>query len=110
MVIPTAAAFYCPEKAKTKTRDQEATIRNIHNHLEPGVVAVNAFSALKTHAAENIYLRTDHHWAASVSVRHSASRKSSAASGGIFSYTVWGFSAVRSKEKTAMRKKVPLME
>ncbi len=63
MVIPTAAAFYCPEKAKTKTRDQEATIRNIHNHLEPGVVAVDAFNALKAHAKENIYLRTDHHWA-----------------------------------------------
>ena len=63
MVIPTAAAFYCPEKARHKTNDQRATIDNIHRHLQPGVHAVDAYAALSAHKAEDIYLRTDHHWA-----------------------------------------------
>lgn len=63
MVIPTAAEFYCPEKARKCTNPQWPTINNIHSHLSPGVKAVDIHTTLGEHAAEDIYLRTDHHWA-----------------------------------------------
>lgn len=63
MVIPTAAAFYCPDKAKKMTNQQYPTINNIHNHLVPSVHAVDVYHALGNHTDKDIYLRTDHHWA-----------------------------------------------
>lgn len=63
MVIPTAAAFYCPEKVKKYTAPQRPVIDNIHSKLFPEVKAVDAHSALLEHIEEDIYLRTDHHWA-----------------------------------------------
>jgi len=62
MVIPTAAEFYCPDKARKCTRPQWPTINNIHSHLAPDVKAVDIHTTLGEHAAEDIYLRTDHHW------------------------------------------------
>lgn len=61
MVVPSAAAFYTPEKAKGFTREQLPTLKNIWSHLQ-GVKAVDIFTVLGEHAAEDIYLRTDHHW------------------------------------------------
>lgn len=63
MVIPTSIEYYCPDKVKDRTRSQLATIKNIHSQLEPGVRAVDVHTTLGVHAAEPIYLRTDHHWA-----------------------------------------------
>lgn len=63
MVIPTAMEFYCPTKAKGHTKPQRPTIDNIHSLLSPSVKAVDAYSELAKHADEDIYLRTDHHWA-----------------------------------------------
>jgi hypothetical protein len=63
MVIPSAIEFYCPEKVKKRTRSQIATFRHVESLLEPGVMAVNIFNTLAEHSSEDIYLRTDHHWA-----------------------------------------------
>ena len=63
MVIPLASEFYTPEKAKKVTRPQRPFIQNIYDHLTDGAKGVNAYNALASHAAEDIYLRTDHHWA-----------------------------------------------
>ena len=63
MVIPTAADFYCPDKARRRSNPQQPTIRNIYSHLLPDVRAVDVYTALGKHAAEDIFLRTDHHWA-----------------------------------------------
>lgn len=63
MVIPTAAEYYCPEKARKCTNRQQPTINNIHAHLRPDVKAVDIYTILGEHASEDIYLRTDHHWA-----------------------------------------------
>ena len=63
MVIPTAVDFYCPEKARRSSNPEQPTIRNIYNHLLPDVHAVDVYTALGKHAAEDIFLRTDHHWA-----------------------------------------------
>lgn len=62
MIVPSAAAFYMPEKVQKMSRDQSATIRNIYHHLDSAVHAVDVYTTLGQHAAENIYLRTDHHW------------------------------------------------
>ena len=63
MAIPTAIEFYCPTKAKGHTKPQRPTIDNIHSLLSPDVKAVDAYAVLKAHRNEDIYLRTDHHWA-----------------------------------------------
>ena len=63
MVIPTAVEYYCPEKARKATRPERPTIQNVYNHLAPGVKAVDVYTPLGQHADEDIFLRTDHHWA-----------------------------------------------
>lgn len=63
MVIPLASEFYTPEKAKKVTRPQRPFIQNIYDHLTDGAKGVNAYNALASHVNEDIYLRTDHHWA-----------------------------------------------
>lgn len=63
MVIPTAVDFYCPDKAKGCSNEEQPTINNIYSHLDSNVHAVDVYTALGKHVAENIFLRTDHHWA-----------------------------------------------
>lgn len=63
MVIPTAVDFYCPAKAKRASTEERPTINNIYAHLAPDVHAVDVYTELGKHAAEDIFLRTDHHWA-----------------------------------------------
>lgn len=63
MVIPLSSEFYTPDKAKKVTKPQQPFIKNIYSHLENGARGVNAYNALADHVAEDIYLRTDHHWA-----------------------------------------------
>ncbi len=63
MIIPTAVAIYCPEEAKVWTKDQKATVRNIYAHLSKDVKFVDLFDTMNAHAEEDIYSRTDHHWA-----------------------------------------------
>lgn len=63
MLIPTAIEFYCPEKAKSRVKSQRETIDTAYAELDSCVVAVDVHSALAKHTAEDIYLRTDHHWA-----------------------------------------------
>lgn len=63
MLIPTAVEFYCPDKAKRISRPQYPNIRATYALLDPGVTPVDAYTPLGRHAAEDIYLRTDHHWA-----------------------------------------------
>ena len=63
MAIPIATEFYCPDKAKSCTRPQLPVIRNIYSLLDSDVKPVDVYTTLGHHAAEDIYLRTDHHWA-----------------------------------------------
>lgn len=63
MPIPTSVEFYCPDKAKNLVKPESATINHIYESLEQGVVGVDCYTPLSRHAAEDIYLRTDHHWA-----------------------------------------------
>lgn len=62
MVVPTAIEFYCPDAVKKKAKSQSATIRNIYANLSDSVHAVDVYTTLGRHAAEPVFLRTDHHW------------------------------------------------
>ena len=62
MVIPTAVEYYCPEKAKSATFPESATIDTLHAHLLPSVRKVHLLPVMAAHKDEPIYLRTDHHW------------------------------------------------
>jgi len=63
MVIPTAVEYYCPDKVRNRTNPQRPTIENVIKHLNPGVKPVDIYATLGEHADEDIFLRTDHHWA-----------------------------------------------
>lgn len=63
MVIPTAIAYYCPASVKGRTKSQAASISNMYAQLDKKAHAVDVFTPLGQHSSENIFLRTDHHWA-----------------------------------------------
>lgn len=63
MVIPLSTEFYCPEKAKKSTKPELPVIKNVFAKLSPKVKAVDVYTPLSQHVEEDIYLRTDHHWA-----------------------------------------------
>lgn len=64
MVIPTAAAFYLPEEYYDRgvSAREPPHLENINKHLS-GVIPVDAYSALGAHKSEDIFFKTDHHWA-----------------------------------------------
>lgn len=61
MNIPTAFAYYCPEKYKKDYGNTLDNINNIRSYLD-GVADVDVYSVLNKHTNEYIYSRTDHHW------------------------------------------------
>lgn len=66
MVVPIAMEFYCPEEARKQPgvyKSQLPVIKHIYGSLSPEVHTVNVYTPLSEHVAEDIYLRTDHHWA-----------------------------------------------
>lgn len=63
LLIPSAIEFYCPEKARSRVKSQRATIDTAYLQLDSCVVAIDAYRNIAKHTAEDIYLRTDHHWA-----------------------------------------------
>ena len=62
--IPTAIEFYCPPSYKDKTGSELESINNILGSLNQDVKGVDVYTNLSKHSNEDIYLRTDHHWAA----------------------------------------------
>lgn len=61
MNIPTAFAYYCPDKFKNEYGSTIDNISNIRSYLS-GVADVDVYSVLNSHKDEYIYSRTDHHW------------------------------------------------
>ena len=62
MIIPTACEFYTPASLSGYHASELDNINHVNSFLE-GVTPVDAYSALAAHTSEDIYLRTDHHWA-----------------------------------------------
>lgn len=62
MVIPTSCEFYSPDSVKVYCGSQKDNIDYVYSLLNNST-GVDAYSSLKKHLREDIYLRTDHHWA-----------------------------------------------
>lgn len=62
LVAPLATEFYLPAKAAKSSKPQAPFIESVRKRLDSGVHFVDAYSNLKAHVDEDIYLRTDHHW------------------------------------------------
>ena len=62
MIVPTAVEFYCPERAKSATKPESATIDTLYSKLRPDIHRVHLLPVMAAHTSEPIYLRTDHHW------------------------------------------------
>lgn len=63
IIPPIATEFYLPEKAQKLSKPQKPVIDYIGANLPAGAKLVDSYSYLAAHTNENIYLRTDHHWA-----------------------------------------------
>lgn len=63
MVAPLATEYYLPEKAAKASKPQKPFIYSIRDRLSPKVKFVDVYDELLKHKKEDIYLRTDHHWA-----------------------------------------------
>lgn len=62
MVCPTPVSYYLPKKYSDLTASEKDNIDNINGYLE-GVIPIDAYGALMEHKDEEIFKRTDHHWA-----------------------------------------------
>lgn len=63
LISPNATEFYLPDKAKSASKPQIVTMNHIREEMNPRVKYVDAHTQLAAHTKEDIYLRTDHHWA-----------------------------------------------
>lgn len=61
--IPTSIEFYCPPSYKDQTGSELESINNILKALDEDVKGVDVYTTLSKHCDEDIYFRTDHHWA-----------------------------------------------
>lgn len=62
MVCPTPVSYYLPKKYSDMSASEKDNIDHINEYLD-GVIPVDAYGALMAHKNEDIYKRTDHHWA-----------------------------------------------
>lgn len=63
MVIPGQSAYYVPKAAEGNAKPMKPAFDYIKANLDPGVKYVDVYGHLAGHTKENIFLRTDHHWA-----------------------------------------------
>lgn len=63
VIAPIATEFYLPEKARNVSNPQSAPIYYVRDNLPAGAKFVDVYAALAAHKDEDIFLRTDHHWA-----------------------------------------------
>ena len=58
-----ASEYYTPKNYSGFTLNQKESIDSFASRLDNGIVYVDIDTALGSHTSEDIYLRTDHHWA-----------------------------------------------
>lgn len=64
LVTPNSGEFYSPESFHTGSHSQKDMIDYCYDAMDDSVLTVDAYSALREHADEYLYFRTDHHWTA----------------------------------------------
>lgn len=63
MPAPLSSQFYTPANAASYSADQSSRFDAIAEDLGSGITSINICPVLAKHTEEDIYLRTDHHWA-----------------------------------------------
>ena len=63
MPAPLASQFYTPANAASYSADQSSRFDEVAEELGSGITSINICPVLAKHTEEDIYLRTDHHWA-----------------------------------------------
>lgn len=63
MIIPTSCEFYSPPSVEKYCGSQLNNINHVIANLRDDVTAVDVYTPLSQHTKEDIYMRTDHHWA-----------------------------------------------
>lgn len=63
VIASSSGEFYMPDKVKNINHPETPTLEHIKAELNPDVKYVDVHSALSAHKDEDIFLRTDHHWA-----------------------------------------------
>lgn len=63
MIIPTACEFYSPAEVRAYCGSELDNINYVIENLSDDVRAVDVYTTLANHTSEDIFLRTDHHWA-----------------------------------------------
>lgn len=63
MIIPTAVEYYCPVNARSCTDPEYPVLAELYSMIDSAVRVVDLYMVLGDHVDEDIYLRTDHHWA-----------------------------------------------
>ena len=63
MPCPLASQFYVPSNAAEYSSDQSAAFDEVAKLLNSKITSINVCDTLSKHTEEDIYLRTDHHWA-----------------------------------------------
>lgn len=61
LVSPTAVSYYLPERFADKSASEWDMIDYINGFFD-GVIPIDAYSVFEQHIAEDIFMRTDHHW------------------------------------------------
>ncbi|MGN1422547.1 MAG: DHHW family protein [Oscillospiraceae bacterium] len=63
MIIPTSCEFYSPPSVAAYCGSELDNINHVIDNLRDDVKAVDVYTTLASHKDEDIYMRTDHHWA-----------------------------------------------
>ena len=63
MIIPTAVEYYCPVNARSCADPEFPVMTELYEQIDSVVHIVDLYMVLGKHIDEDIYLRTDHHWA-----------------------------------------------
>lgn len=62
VLIPSSVAFYGPEDFRVDSYSSIKALETVEQVLNPSIYFVNVYNALRPHADEYLYFRTDHHW------------------------------------------------
>ena len=63
LLPPSSSEFYLPEKGASLSKPQKPVLDYIADNLPSNVKFVEVYPYLAAHTYDDIYLRTDHHWA-----------------------------------------------
>lgn len=62
LVVPTSVEFNLPERYRSMSNSQRASLDNIKSKLNDNVHWVDIYDVIKEHKDEYLFFRTDHHW------------------------------------------------